>query len=227
MKAGIFVVKKPSGITSHDVVDVVRRLTGEQRVGHAGTLDPFATGVLVLGVGREATRILGKISSDSKKSYRTAIRLGATSDTDDADGQIAERDAVLPPTREALLLALERFRGKIRQVPPSYSSVKINGVRSYTRARRGELVTPAPRTVTVFALTLISYEWPRLVLDVTCSSGTYIRSLARDLGDALRTGAYCVELVRTAVGSYEIAAAHSLEEMRERPERFLLPVPTG
>lgn len=227
MKAGIFVVKKPSGITSHDVVDIVRRLTGEHRVGHAGTLDPFATGVLVLGVGREATKVLGKISSDSKKAYRATIRLGATSDTDDADGQTTERGAVSPPTRKALLHALEQFRGNIRQVPPSYSSVKIKGVRSYTRARRGELVTPAPRTVTVFALTLISYEWPRLVLELTCSSGTYIRSIARDLGDALGTGAYCVELVRTAVGPYEIAEAHSLEEIRERPEQFLLRVPKG
>ena len=222
MRAGIFFVKKPPGMTSHDVVDVVRRVTGEQRVGHAGTLDPFATGVLVVGIGRTATKTLGAVSSGTKKSYRASIRLGATSDTDDSDGRITVDETVRPPTRDAVLRSLEQFRGDILQTPPAYSSIKIGGVRSYKRARRGEAVIPVPRNVTVFSLRLISYVWPDLILDVTCSSGTYIRSLARDLGDALGTGAYCAELVRTAVGAYRLQDARTLDEIQSDPERYLL-----
>lgn len=226
MDSGILLINKTGGMTSHDVVDAVRRATGEQRVGHAGTLDPFATGVLVVGVGREATRVLGTIASGTAKQYHASIRLGATSETDDPEGPIHEQKVVRTPSEDLVLNALKQFRGDLQQTPPPYSSVKIGGVRAYRRARRGEQVALAPRSVTIYDCTLASYQWPTLVLDISCSVGTYVRSLARDIGKALGTGAYCEALVRTAVGHYTIEQTHTLEAIAQAPEKFFLPIPT-
>ncbi|MFH1171929.1 MAG: tRNA pseudouridine(55) synthase TruB [bacterium] len=225
MRPGILLVNKPSGMTSHDVVDAVRRMTGEQRVGHAGTLDPFATGVLVVGVGREATKTLGWITAKTDKRYHATVRLGAESDTGDPEGVIRERENVQPPKKQEIERVLQTFSGMHEQVPPAYSSVKVHGVRSYDRARRGEHVVLPPRTITIHSLSIRRFTWPELEIDVTCSSGTYIRSLARDIGEKLRTGGYLTMLCRTAVGDYILEHAHTLEEIAAAPEQFLLPVP--
>lgn len=225
MRHGILIINKPSGMTSHDVVDEVRRFTGERTVGHAGTLDPLATGVLVVGVGREATRALGSISKDTEKRYRATIRFGSTSDTYDAEGIIQERDEVRQFKKSDLQTALKKFTGTTKQMPPSYSSIKVGGVKSYDRARKGESFRLEARTITIHSIDLRSFAWPDAVLDVSCSSGTYIRSLARDLGEALGTGAYLSNLERTAVGLYTLQQAKALEELKRDWEQWVMPVP--
>lgn len=226
MRFGILVVNKPSGMTSHDVVDAVRRTTGKRRVGHAGTLDPFATGVLVVGVGREATKVLGSISAKTEKQYRATVRLGAISDTDDRDGVILECDDVRKPKKIEVEVALRSFLGSIKQVPPQYSAIKVGGVRSYKTARKGKRVELGSRDITIHSIDLRKYSWPLVEIDVTCSSGTYIRSIARDLGEKLGCGACLDALERTAVGLYTIKQAHTLEEIEKAWEEFLLPIPT-
>ncbi len=221
----MLIINKPSGMTSHDVVDTIRRITGERTVGHAGTLDPLATGVLVIGIGKDATRTLGSISKDTEKRYRATIRFGATSETDDAEGMIQERDDVRPFKKSDLLIALKQFTGSIQQIPPAYSSVKVGGVKSYDRARKGEAFTLAPRSITIHSIHIETFHWPEAVLDVTCSSGTYIRSLAHDLGEALGTGAYLAGLVRTAVGLYMLQQAVPLASVDGQWQQRLLPIP--
>lgn len=225
MRNGILVINKPSGMTSHDVVDEIRRLTGERTVGHAGTLDPLATGVLVVGVGREATRVLGSISKETEKRYRATVRFGSTSDTYDAEGTVREQENVRPFKKSDLQAALKNFTGTIQQVPPSYSSIKVGGVKSYDRARKGETVHLEPRAITIHSIDLQSFVWPDAVIDVSCSSGTYIRSLAHDLGKALGTGAYLSGLERTSVGLYSIHQAKTLEELKRGWQTVLLPIP--
>ncbi|MBI3956968.1 MAG: tRNA pseudouridine(55) synthase TruB [Candidatus Kerfeldbacteria bacterium] len=222
---GILIINKPSGMTSHDVVDAVRRITGEQRVGHAGTLDPFATGVLVVGVGREATKALGSITTGTMKKYRATVRLGATSETGDPEGPVTEREDVTPPKRSDIQKALQSFTGTIQQTPPAYSSIKVGGVKSYDRARRGETVQLEPREVTIHELSIVRYAWPELVIDVVCSSGTYIRVLAADIGEKLGVGGYCAALERTAVGTYTIQMARTLKELEQNWQKAMLPVP--
>lgn len=224
-RSGILIVNKPKGMTSHDVVDAVRKITGERTVGHAGTLDPMATGVLVVGVGREATKVLGSISKDTNKVYRATVRLGATSDTYDAEGRISENEEIRPLKKSDVQQALRKFTGTFQQVPPAYSAIKVGGVKAYDRARKGELFQLEPRTVTIHSIDLRKYQWPEVEFDVTCSSGTYVRSLAHDLGEALGVGAYLAALERTAVGSYSIRQARTLEELQSGWEGYLLPVP--
>lgn len=225
MRNGLLIVNKPKGITSHDVVDIIRRLTGERRVGHGGTLDPLATGVLVVGVGREATKHLQIFTKGTDKSYGAKIRLGAESTTDDSEGTITEWENVIPPKRADVLRVLKKFAGRIQQQPPAYSSIKVDGVKAYQKARRGEPQNLASRSVTIHSIMLRRYHWPIIELDVACSSGTYVRALARDLGQKLRTGAYLVELERTAVGSYTLKQATTLEQLEQSFTDHLLPVP--
>lgn len=207
---GLLVVDKPAGMTSHDVVARVRRLARTRRVGHAGTLDPMATGVLVLGLGR-ATRLLGHLALHDK-DYDAAITLGVTTETDDAEGEVVTRSDA-PWTVEQARAAMAALTGEISQVPPAYSAIKIDGQRAYARARAGEDVTPAARTVTVSRFALVAVDPPVLTAAVTCSSGTYVRALARDLGAALGTGGHLSALRRTRVGAYGLDAAHSLAEL--------------
>lgn len=221
----MLIVNKPSGMTSHDVVDVVRRITGQRRVGHAGTLDPLATGVLVVGVGREATKALGLISGKTEKRYRAVVRLGATSDTDDREGQVVERDEVTKPKKMDVQRALHGFVGTFEQVPPSFSAIKVGGVKSYDAARKGKSLALEPRTVTIHSIVFRKYAWPLVTFDVTCSSGTYIRALARDLGEKLGTGGLLDALERTAVGLYSIQQAATLEELEKDLASHLLPIP--
>jgi tRNA pseudouridine55 synthase len=213
---GILVVAKDPGFTSHDVVALVRRLTGTRKAGHGGTLDPFASGVLpvFLGLG---TRVVEYHMADDK-AYRATVCFGATSETDDRDGELVP--GVGPaPVREAVEAALAQFRGPILQRPPDYSALKVAGRRAYDLAREGKPAELAPRAVVIRRLDLV--EWddsdpsrPTATLDVECGAGTYIRSLARDLGERLGCGAYLGGLVRTASGPFGLAAAHSLDEIR-------------
>lgn len=195
---------KPAGPTSHDLVDSVRRALGTRRVGHTGTLDPFAEGLLVMVVGR-ATRLV-PFAATWAKSYEGRMRLGVTTDTDDATGRVQEERPV-QVDRAALERALEGFRGSIRQRPPAYSAVKIDGERAYRRARRGEAVEPAERDALITALDVMAFAPPEVDFRATVSGGTYLRSLARDIGTALGCGAHLVALRRTTVGPFRLEDA--------------------
>ena len=214
--AGILVIDKAKGPTSHDIVASLRRILRMRRIGHCGTLDPLATGILVVCLGRY-TR-LNRWLSGANKSYEAKIELGATSPTGDAQGQIALYEKVVQPDLATVQSTLERFVGAQQQQPPIYSAIKINGVPSYKRARRGEDVKLKPRQIIIHAIERIEYNYPKLTIRVNCSSGTYIRSLAVDLGVALGTGAYLADLRRISVGRLDLAKALTLEEVAARQE---------
>ncbi|MGA7731361.1 MAG: tRNA pseudouridine(55) synthase TruB [Chloroflexia bacterium] len=206
---GIFILDKSPGMTSHDVVARVRRIIGQKRVGHAGTLDPMATGVLPVVVGK-ATRLVEYLA-EADKAYRATLVLGASSDTYDREGNVVPKAGAVMPGREDVERALEGFRGEIEQVPPMHSALKVGGKRLYELARQGIEVERAARPVTISRLEIEAYKPPVLQLFVECSKGTYIRSLAHDLGEALGTGAYLDALVRTRVGAYALEEAVTLE----------------
>ena len=221
MMDGILNLSKPQGITSHDVVDRVRAVARQRRVGHAGTLDPMATGVLLVCLGR-ATRLAEYLMA-SPKTYRARIRLGVTTDTYDAEGRIVEERPV-QVTRPEVEAALERFRGRTLQVPPMYSAIKRKGQPLYRLARQGITVEREPRPVEIYDLRMTDWEPPELALEVTCSPGTYIRSLAHDLGQALGCGAHLTGLVRLASGDFRLEEAVPLDELTpERLPEVLLP----
>ncbi|GER22536.1 tRNA pseudouridine synthase B [Zafaria cholistanensis] len=215
--SGLVIVDKPQGWTSHDVVGRTRRLAGTRKVGHAGTLDPMATGVLVVGVNK-ATRLLTYIVGVSK-TYTATIRLGESTVTDDAEGEVVERRIAAAVTEERIREEVARLTGAIQQVPSSVSAIKVNGERSYARVRAGEDVTLAARPVTVHRFEIHGIRRERggklLDIDVTveCSSGTYIRALARDLGEALEVGGHLTALRRTQVGPYRIGQARTMEQL--------------
>src|SRR5215207_5390787 len=208
---GLLNVCKARGFTSHDVVAVIRRTLGTRRVGHAGTLDPLAEGVLPVCVGRY-TRLVDLIS-DTEKGYYAEVELGARTVTDDAEGDVVERRPVPPLTADALESALQPFRGAIAQVPPAFSAIKVAGRRAYDLARRGAAPELQARPVTIHRLKVVSLAPPILTLVVVSSKGTYIRSLARDLGEALGCGAHLTRLIRLWVGSFGLEDAVSLEEI--------------
>lgn len=214
---GIVVVDKPAGLTSHTVVARIRRLAGTRKVGHAGTLDPMATGVLVVGLNR-ATRLLGHLQL-ADKSYDATIRLGATTTTDDAEGEITSTASVDGVTAEAIAAAVEGFRGEISQIPSKVSAIKVDGKRAYERVRAGEEVELKARAVTVSRYDILDVrpddDGISVDISVDCSSGTYIRALARDLGAELGVGGHLTALRRTRVGSFDLKAAHTLESLAE------------
>jgi tRNA pseudouridine55 synthase len=232
---GILVVAKPTGPTSHDVVALVRRLAATRRVGHGGTLDPFASGVLPVFLGH-ATRVV-EYHLAARKAYRATVCFGASSTTDDLEGEITPAGSA--PTRDAVERALTTFVGEISQQPPAYSAIKVAGRRAYAMARAGETVELAARTVTIHALDLVAWEAdepdrPIAVIDVTCSAGTYIRALARDLGKAVESAAYLGALVRTASGPFTLTDATPLEAIRAAASMspdglvpFLRPIDAG
>jgi tRNA pseudouridine55 synthase len=211
MTDGIVVVDKPSDWTSHDVVARIRKLAGTKRVGHAGTLDPMATGVLVVGVGR-ATRLLGHLAA-TDKDYAATIRLGVSTSTDDADGEVVATADAGGVSDEAVRAAMAELTGEIAQVPSSVSAVKVDGVRAYARARAGEAVVLAARRVTVSVFRLVERRGVDLDVTVRCSTGTYVRALARDLGAALGVGAHLTALRRTRVGAFGIEQARDLDAL--------------
>ncbi|MFY9778423.1 MAG: tRNA pseudouridine(55) synthase TruB, partial [Trebonia sp.] len=225
MPSGLIIVDKPGGMTSHDVVARIRKLAGTRRVGHAGTLDPMATGVLVVGV-EKATRLLGYLTL-TEKEYAATIRLGQSTSTDDAEGEPTGGAAASGISRAALDGGVARLTGEISQVPPGVSAIKVGGQRAYKLTRAGAAPDLAARRVTVYEFAVGEVRPCGDYLDVDarirCSSGTYIRALARDLGAALGTGGHLTALRRTAVGPYRLQQAHSLEDLSERMQLTPLP----
>ena len=217
---GLVIVDKPGGMTSHDVVARIRRLAGTRRVGHAGTLDPMATGVLVVGV-EKATRLLGYLTL-TEKEYAATIRLGQSTTTDDAEGEPSGGSPADGVTEEAVQVEAARLTGEIMQVPPGVSAIKIDGQRAYKLTRAGAAPEMKPRPVTVSEFTVANIRSVEKYVDVDavirCSSGTYIRALARDLGAALGTGGHLTALRRTRVGPYPVNTAKTLEDLSERME---------
>ncbi len=213
---GLVVVDKPAGWTSHDVVGRMRRLAGTRKVGHGGTLDPMATGVLILGIGR-ATRLLGYLAAHDK-DYKATIRLGQRTVTDDSEGDVTGGASAGAVTEANVLAAVPSFVGEIAQVPSAVSAVKVDGVRSYARVRAGEDVELPARHVTVSAFAVSGFRRPTddlidIDVAVTCSSGTYIRALARDLGEALGVGGHLTVLRRTRIGEVDVTEARSLDQL--------------
>jgi tRNA pseudouridine55 synthase len=212
---GLLIIDKPPGWTSHDVVARIRRLAGTHKVGHAGTLDPMATGVLVIGVGK-ATRILGHLTG-ADKTYLGTIRLGQATSTDDAEGEIVSQDDATHIGDDQLRAAAQALTGEIQQIPPKVSAVKVAGVRAYRAARAGKDMALKPRDVTVRAFDIAAIRRSGAVIDadvcVSCSSGTYIRALARDVGAALGVGGHLTMLRRTRSGRYDLSGARTLEEL--------------
>ncbi|MFC0529634.1 tRNA pseudouridine(55) synthase TruB [Phytohabitans kaempferiae] len=225
---GLVVVDKAAGMTSHDVVARIRRLARTRRVGHGGTLDPMATGVLVIGVGR-ATRLLTYVIG-SAKGYTATIRLGQSTVTDDAEGEVVAATPAGHVSDGAIEAGLGVLTGEIQQVPSAVSAIKIDGKRAYKRVREGEQVSLAARPVTVSRLDLVEIRRPSpevvdIDVEVACSSGTYVRAIARDLGDGLGVGGHLTALRRTAVGGFTLAEASTLEELEKvAPEVVNLPL---
>jgi tRNA pseudouridine55 synthase len=211
--AGLVVVDKPAGWTSHDVVARIRRLAGTRRVGHAGTLDPMATGVLVVGV-EKATKLLGYVAGRDK-DYLATIRLGLTTTTDDVEGEPLTRSDTSAVTDDQVVAAMADLTGDIEQIPAAVSAIKVDGVRSYARVRAGEQVELAARPVRVERFELLARRGDDLDVAVTCSSGTYVRALARDLGAALGVGGHLTALRRTRVGSFSLDVAATLDALAE------------
>jgi len=221
---GFLNIAKPAGPTSHDIVAQIRRKAGRRiKVGHAGTLDPFAEGVLVVCLG-PATRLADYVQAQPKQ-YRAVATLGATSSTDDPEGDIRPTPDLRPPEEQAVRQALKACVGEIHQTPPAHSAVHVGGKRAYELARSGTRLDLPPRPVTIHAIRLVEYAYPRLTLEVVCGSGTYIRSLVRDIGQALGVGAYCSTLTRTAVGNFRLQEALAPEHVD--PARDLLPPTVG
>jgi tRNA pseudouridine55 synthase len=202
---GILNLNKPAGVTSRDVVNRVQRVVRPHKVGHAGTLDPLATGVLVVGVG-PATRLVEYVQR-MPKQYLATFLLGRESDTEDVEGTVRELAAPPIPSREAIAAALPRFLGRIAQRPPAFSALKVDGQRAYKKARAGDAVALAPREIDVYSIDLVSYDYPRWVLDIACGSGTYVRSLGRDMAESLGTAAVMEKLERTAIGDFHVRDA--------------------
>ncbi|MGV0792625.1 tRNA pseudouridine(55) synthase TruB [Mycolicibacterium sp. XJ1819] len=218
-EAGLVIVDKPAGITSHDVVSRCRRIFGTRKVGHAGTLDPMATGVLVIGVER-ATKILGLLTA-ADKSYAATIRLGQTTSTEDAEGDVLQTVSADALTVEQIASAVSALRGEIDQVPSAVSAIKVGGQRAYKLAREGRAVELAPRRVRVHRFDVLEVRRQAGLIDVDvevdCSSGTYIRALARDVGAALGVGGHLIALRRTRVGEFGLDEAHTLDELADGP----------
>jgi tRNA pseudouridine55 synthase len=214
---GILVVAKPAGPTSHDIVALVRRLAATKRVGHGGTLDPFASGVLPVFLGH-ATRVVEYHLGD-RKAYRATICFGASSTTEDLEGELTPAPEGTAPTREVVEAALAGLTGTISQRPPAYSAIKVGGRRAYAMARAGETVLLPSREVTIHTLDMVAWDGsdpdrPVAILDIACSAGTYVRSLGRDLGEAVGSAAYLGALTRLASGPFRLDAAVSLEDLR-------------
>ncbi len=215
MTSGLLLVDKPEGPTSHDVVDVVRRAVGVRRVGHAGTLDPFASGLLLLCVGW-ATRLIEYLGS-LPKAYRGVVRLGQRTDTDDLTGTVvASSERWEEVTAEQVRSALDDQIGEIEQLPPAFSAKKVAGRRAYDAARKGEFPTLRAQTVTVHRLELCDYAPPDITLEIECSSGTYVRSIARDVGESLGTGGHLRSLRRQRIGRFDVSDAVALDDGLER-----------
>jgi tRNA pseudouridine55 synthase len=214
-------IDKPKGITSHDVVDRIRKITGEYRVGHAGTLDPNATGLLIVGVGRESTKKLSEFLK-SDKEYEAEIFLGEERETDDTEGVIRNTQHAtcntIKPNNKLIRLILESFVGEQMQTPPAYSAIKIKGKKAYQLARKNLSLSLSPRKITIYSIQLLEYEYPILKIKTKVSSGTYIRSLARDIGRIIGCGAYLKNLRRLSIGSYSVENAVKISKLEQKKD---------
>lgn len=224
--SGVLVIDKPIGLTSHDVVQIIRRGTGIRRAGHTGTLDPRASGVLVVLVG-PAVRLSEYVSAADKR-YQATIRLGSSTDTYDSEGEVTETAPLNGINEDFFHEILNSFIGEIEQIPPPFSAVKIKGRKAYEMARKGEEVDLEPRKIQVYSLDVLEWAPPEVVVDVYCSSGTYVRSLANDLGKALGTGAHLIGLRRTKSGRFTLRDAVPLRRLKEAFDagdwyRYLIP----
>ena len=225
---GIILIDKPQGWTSHDVVGKLRGILHERRIGHSGTLDPLATGLLVVFIGR-ATRAVEFAEAD-RKEYVAGLRLGMNTDTQDITGRIISKETDIPDEPE-VRIAIERFRGELEQIPPMYSAVKIGGKKLYELARKGESIERKPRHITIFGLEITGRSDNDYILDVVCSKGTYIRTLCHDIGAALGCGGCMSSLRRTKSGVFSVDNAYTIAEIQEAAERgeeekLLLPIDT-
>jgi len=221
---GFLLVDKPKGITSHDVIDQLRKITGIRKIGHSGTLDPLAEGLLIVGIGRPATKRLS-FFLNLDKEYIAKIRLGAISDTYDAEGKITEIENVSPPSLQKVKKVISKFIGEIDQIPPLFSAKKIRGKKLYELAREGKKIKVEPKKVKIFNIEILDYKFPYLTIKVNCSSGTYIRSLAHDIGQKLGCGGYVEELSREKIGKFSRKKAKKLSEItKENWRNFLFDI---
>jgi tRNA pseudouridine55 synthase len=210
--SGFLLLDKPSGPTSHDMVYRLRRITGIKKIGHAGTLDPLASGLLIMAISRAATKQIASLAKQDKV-YEAVFQLGGTSDTEDRLGQIQPRTIKQIPDIKEIQLALNSFIGQTAQIPPMHSAKKIGGKKLYELARKGQIIERQPNLITIYKIDLLDYAWPQLKLTIHCSAGTYIRSIARDLGEKLGCGAYLAELRRTTIGNYSVTKAVSPDKL--------------
>ena len=201
-------IDKKRGPTSHDIVDKVRKIAGKKKVGHAGTLDPMATGLLIIAVGRSSTKKLGTLTKDTSKTYLAEIFLGEERETHDAEGKVVKENKDFPrPDKVLVETLLDEFKGEIEQLPPKYSAIKVGGKKAYDLARKGKEVKLKKRKVTIYDIRPISYNYPILKVKLEVSAGTYIRAFARDLGKEIGSGAYLKNLKRTKIGKYSVKEA--------------------
>ncbi len=213
-KEGIYLIDKPAGWTSFDVVAKIRSISGVKSVGHAGTLDPFATGLLIVLIGKELTKRQSEFMQLDKE-YEAVLKLGFESTTGDPEGEIVESKKVKIKSKKEVENTLEQFVGEIEQTPPAHSAIKIDGQRAYKKARRGEKFEIPKRKITIYSLYLISYDYPYLKFRVKCSSGTYIRTLGQDIAESLGTRGYLIELRRTRIGRYDIVNSRKIDEINK------------
>ncbi len=213
MKKGFILVDKPSGITSHDVIDRLRKITNIRKIGHSGTLDPFATGLLIIGIGKEFTKQLS-IFQKLDKEYVAKIKLGATSSTFDCDGKIIINKIKKIPEIEDIKTIIKKFIGETFQNPPIFSAKKIKGKKAYQLARKGEEVILSPVKINIYKIDILNYSWPYLEIFIACSTGTYIRSLGSDIGESLKTGGYLDSLRRVKISKFDIKNAKKLNEIK-------------
>lgn len=218
---GFILIDKPAGITSHDVVVFLRKITKIRKIGHAGTLDPIATGLLILGIGRNATR---KLSNFQKldKEYIAKIKLGAISNTFDKEGKIKQTNIKKKPNIEEIRKALSFFIGEIKQIPPPFSAKKIKGKKAYELARRGIKIKLKPKLIKIYNIEILKYSFPYLEIKVFCSSGTYIRSLAHEIGKKLGCGGYIEELRRTRIGNFSVENTIKIDSLTSENWREFL-----
>ena len=223
-KSGFILINKPKGITSHDVVDELRKITGIRKIGHAGTLDPAATGLLILGIGRATKQMQELIGLD--KEYEAIIELGKVSDTYDSEGKVEKCQMSNDQCpMNGLESVLTGFVGEQDQIPPMYSARKVGGKKLYELARQGKIIERPAKKITIHKIEMQSYEWPILKIIVECSSGTYIRSLAHDIGQTLGCGAYLKELIRTSIGKNKLSSALELADLDENNwQEYLLEI---
>jgi len=221
MISGFLLINKPAGPTSHDVVDKIRKITGIRKIGHAGTLDPFAEGLLIILVGRETTKRQSDFLKKDKE-YIATLKLGAETDTYDKTGKIKNIYDGILPSRKKITDILKKFKGKILQIPPIYSAKKIKGKKAYELAREGKKVNLKPVKIVIKIIKTISYKAPYLKLYVLCSSGTYIRSLAHDIGRELECGAYLKKLIRVRSGKFNLKDAIDLDKLTSKNWQKLL-----